>query len=254
LSPDHIERHKTLKKYIKSKFKLLKNQLKNHLAFVKKNDLLIKKEINSNSFNSKIFEIEIKGIDNFLKNIENNYFLTETNKENLSFVIAISKQLKLKKNLLIETIENFSGLKYRQQIILRRKYLTIINDSKSTSFSSSIGVLKANKNIYWLLGGIYKKGDKFNLPKKYFSNIKAYIYGNNKKFFNNKLKGKIKYKNFDNLKNAIKNILRNIKKEKSINKTILFSPCAASFDSFKNFEDRGFYFNKMINKYFHGKQ
>jgi UDP-N-acetylmuramoylalanine--D-glutamate ligase len=254
LSPDHIERHKTLKKYIKSKFKLLKNQLKNHLAFVKKNDLLIKKEINSNSFNSKIFKIEIKGIDNFLKNIENNYFLTETNKENLSFVIAISKQLKLKKNLLIETIENFSGLKYRQQIILRRKYLTIINDSKSTSFSSSIGVLKANKNIYWLLGGIYKKGDKFNLPKKYFSNIKAYIYGNNKKFFNNKLKGKIKYKNFDNLKNAIKNILRNIKKEKSINKTILFSPCAASFDSFKNFEDRGFYFNKMINKYFHGKQ
>ena len=32
--------------------------------------------------------------------------------------------------------------------------------------------------------------------------------------------------------------------------TILFSPCAASFDSFKNFEDRGLYFNKLIKDYF----
>ena len=46
--------------------------------------------------------------------------------------------------------------------------------------------LKSNKNIYWLLGGIYKKGDKFNLPKKYYNNIKAFIYGKNKKFFNQK--------------------------------------------------------------------
>ena len=161
--------------------------------------------------------------------------------------------MKLKKNLLIESIRNFNGLKYRQQIILRKKYLTIINDSKSTTFSSSIGVLKANNNIYWLLGGIYKKGDKFNLPKKYFSNIKAFIYGKNKNFFNKKLKGKIEYKNFDSLKNALKDILKLIKKEKTIYKTILFSPCAASFDSFKNFEDRGFYFNKLIKKYFNGK-
>ena len=83
----------------------------------------------------------------------------------------------LKKNLLIESIKNFTGLKYRQQIILSRKHLTIINDSKSTSFSSSIGLLKKNNNIYWLLGGIYKKGDKFELKKKYFGNIKAFIYG-----------------------------------------------------------------------------
>ena len=38
-------------------------------------------------------------------------------------------------------------------------------------------------------------------------------------------------------------------KEKFINKTILFSPSAASFDNFKNFEDRGLYFNQTIKKY-----
>ena len=60
LSPDHLERHKTLKKYIKAKFKLLKNQSKGSLAFVNKNDLLINKELKSNSFNSKIIKVNTK--------------------------------------------------------------------------------------------------------------------------------------------------------------------------------------------------
>jgi len=252
LSPDHLERHKTLNKYVQSKFKLIKNQLKGNLAFVKKDDLLITKELKSNNFESKVIKVNTKESNNFLKNIENKYFLTETNRENLSFVLKITKKFKIKKNLLIKTIRKFNGLKYRQQIILKRKYLTIINDSKSTSFSSSIALLKTNNNIYWLLGGVYKKGDKFNLPKKYFKNIKAFIYGKQKKFFNKKLKGKIEFKNFKSLKDALKNVLLIIKNEKLINKTILFSPCAASFDSFENFEDRGLYFSKLIKKHFNG--
>tara|TARA_Y100000816_G_C26027560_1_gene537769 strand:- start:683 stop:1183 length:501 start_codon:yes stop_codon:yes gene_type:complete len=166
--------------------------------------------------------------------------------------MAISKKLKLKKKIIFETLKRFKGLKYRQQIIYKKSLLTIINDSKSTSFSSSVSILKKKLNIYWLLGGIPKKGDKFNLHKKYYSNIKAFIYGDNKKFFNNKLRGKIQYSNFDSLSDALKKILIIIKKENLIEKTIIFSPSAASFDSFKNFEDRGIYFNKLIKKYLNG--
>ena len=247
LSPDHIERHKTLKKYIKAKFKLLKNQSRGNWAFVKKDDLLIKKELRLNRFPSKLIRVDTKKINKYVKDIKNEFFSSETNKENLSFVVEISKKLRLKNKIMIKTFQKFNGLKYRQQIIFKNKYLTIINDSKSTSFSSSLGILKANHNIYWLLGGIHKKGDEFKLSKKYFKNVKAFIYGKNKKFFNKKLKGKIDLENFKNLKDALKKIFSIIKKEKFINKTILFSPCAASFDSFKNFEERGFYFNKLIN-------
>ena len=254
ISPDHIERHKTLKKYIKAKFKLLKNQSKGNFAFVKKNDFLINKELNSERFNCKIIKINTKKINRLIKSTKNEFFLSETNKENFLFALEISKKLNLKYKLIKKTIQKFNGLKYRQQIIFKKKYLTIINDSKSTSFSSSIGVLKSNLNIYWILGGIYKKGDKFDLPRKYFKNIKAFVYGKNKKFFNKKLKGKINFKNFDNLKDALKNVFLIIKNEKFIYKTILFSPCAASFDSFKNFEDRGFYFNKLVQKHLDGKK
>ena len=213
LSPDHIERHKTINRYVKAKFKLLKSQSKGHLAFVKKNDLLINKELRSNNYNSRINKVNTKKIEKFLKNIDNNYFLTETNKENLSFVIELSKKLNFKNDLLFKAVQDFKGLKYRQQIIYKKNNLTIINDSKSTSFSSSIGILKKNSNIYWLLGGIHKKGDKFNLSKKHFKKIKAFIYGQNKKFFNKKLNGKIKYKNFYNLNDALKNIFIQIKKK-----------------------------------------
>ena len=252
LSSDHIERHKTLNKYIKAKFKLIKNQSKDNIALVKKNDGLILKELRLNKFQSEIIKVDTKKINFFLKKIYNDYFLTETNKENLSFVLEISKKLNLKMDLLKKTVQNFKGLKYRQQTIFKGRNLIIINDSKSTSFSSSVDLLKTNSNIYWILGGVHKKKDKFNLPKKYFKNIKAFIYGKDKNFFTKILKNKIKYDNFRDLDNALKKVFVIIKKKKLSHQIILFSPCAASFDSFKNFEDRGLYFNKLVKKYLNG--
>ena len=252
ISPDHIERHKSFDRYVDAKFKLLKNQIKGNTAFVKKDDHNINKKLKSNKLKSNIIKVNTKKIDLLIKRLDNKYFFTDTNKENLSFVLAISKKLNLKKNLLKDTIKNFKGLKYRQQVIYKRNNLTVINDSKSTSFSSSIALLKTYSNIYWLLGGIYKKKDKLNLKKKYFKNIKAFIFGKNQSFFIKKLKGKIKFQSFYNLDTAIKKIFSLIKKDKLNDKTILFSPCAASFDSFKNFEDRGLYFNKSIKRHLNG--
>ena len=72
-------------------------------------------------------------------------------------------------------------------------------------------------------------------------------------FSDKQLENKVKFKNFNELKDALKNISYIVKKEKLTHNTVLFSPCAASFDSFKNFEDRGFYFNQLVKKYFNGK-
>ena len=249
LAPDHLERHKTLNNYINAKFRLLKNQIKGDLAFINKNDYFISKKIKRNKYKSKLIKVDTKKISRFIKQKYNYYFFTRTNKENLSFVLDISKKINLKKDLLNETIKNFKGLKYRQQVVFQKKNITIINDSKSTSFSSSIDLLKSGGNIYWILGGVNKKGDKLKLSKKDCKNVKAFIFGKNKKFFTNKLKGKIEYKCFLNLKDTIKKVFDISKEQKVDNKIILFSPSAASFDSFLNFEDRGLYFNKIIKKY-----
>ena len=253
IKPDHLERHKTLQNYVDAKFKLLDSQSKSCLAFVKSNDVLISRKLKTKKFNCKIVKVNTKKNYNDFLEIKNKYFLTESNRENLSFIIELAKKLKLKNYLLQKTIKNFKGLKYRQQIIIQKKYLTIINDSKSTSFSSSVGMLKKDSNILWLLGGIYKKGDKLELKKKDLSNVTAFIYGENKNFFNKQLRSKVKFKNYKNLQDAVKNVFSIIKKKRSVKYTILFSPCAASFDSFKNFEERGLYFNRLVKRFMYGK-
>ena len=249
ISSDHLERHGNLKNYISAKFKLLKNQNKGSVSFLNKNDKLIQNKIKKNSYKSNIKNIDFKINKVLKKKITNRYFLSKTNQENLSFVLEIIKNFYIKKDILIKSINKFKGLDYRQQIIYQKKQLTIINDSKSTSYSSSEDLLKTYNNIHWIVGGIPKKKDKLNLPNKYFKNIKVYVFGKNYKKFLNDLRDKVKLKRFKDLKSALGAVIVNIKKNKFIKNTILFSPASASFDTFKNFEDRGLYFNKLIKRY-----
>jgi len=143
---------------------------------------------------------------------------------------------------------------FRQQIIFDKKNLIIINDSKSTSFASSENVLKNLNDVYWILGGIPKKGDKFKLSKIKCKNIKAYIFGSHHKEFIKILKNRLKIKKFKNLKETLKVIFSEINIQQSKKNIIFFSPAGASFDSFKNFEDRGYYFNQIIKKYINAKR
>ena len=253
IAPDHIERHKNLKNYITAKFKLLVSQPNNATAFVNKNDPLITKKINNNNLKQKIIKIDSKKSNKIFNQIKNKYFLSSGNKENLSFVLKILKIFKLNNKILLKTLNKFKGLKYRQQIIFKNKKLIIINDSKSTSFASSENLLKNLNYVYWILGGIPKKSDQFKLSKKHCKNFKAYIFSKHHKEFKKNLKNKIIVKNLKDLKDILNEIFLDIKKKKLEKNIILFSPAGASFDNFKNFEDRGLYFNKLIKKFINAK-
>ncbi len=246
ISPDHLERHKSIQKYSHAKFKLILNQNKNFYAFVENNKYL-NREIKKYKIRSKI--IKINKNDNKIKEIiSNSYFDNINNLKNLSFILRFAKVYKLNKSKLLKTVNLFKGLDFRQQVIYKNKYVTIMNDSKSTSFSSSVNLLKSYKNIFWILGGLAKKGDKLELPSKYYKNIKGYIFGKDKNFFKKKLNNKIISKSYSNLENILEKIAKEIKLNKNKHYHILFSPSAASFDKFKNFEDRGNYFNYLIKK------
>jgi UDP-N-acetylmuramoylalanine--D-glutamate ligase len=253
ISPDHIERHKNLKNYVNAKFKLLDAQTRHSFAYVKKNDELINKKIKKIKLQQKIFRVDTSNLKKITNKLNNEYFISEGNKENLSFVLKIASKLKLNNTKLIKTLNNFKGLKYRQQIIFDNKNLTIINDSKSTSLASSENMLKNYNDIYWILGGIPKKGDKFKLSKKKCKNFKVFIFGNYHKIFSKILSNKINIKKFKNLKETLNEVFFRIKKQNIKKNIIFFSPAGASFDNFKNFEERGKYFNQLIKKFVNAK-
>ena len=253
ISSDHIERHRSLTNYVNAKFKLLDSQTRQSFAYVKENDKQIAKRLKKSKFKQKIYTVDASSINKTLNQLNNKYFSSEGNKEILSFVLKIASKLKLNNTKLIKTLNNFKGLDYRQQIIFNNKDLTIINDSKSTSFASSENILKNNDNIYWILGGIPKKGDKLKLSKKECKNFKAYLFGKYHKQFKKIIGNKIKLKKFKNLKEILNEVFSDIKKQKFKKNTIFFSPAGASFDSFKNFEDRGNYFNQLIKKFINAR-
>ncbi len=245
LNPDHLERHGSFKNYVEAKFKVIKSQNNKDVAFIENKNDILKKLIKNNQIKSKIIKIDYLKNQKYFSKIDNIYFNNSSNKKNLSFVFSIAKVLKLNLKTVINTANKFKGLDYRQQIIYNSKKLLIINDSKSTSFSSTIPLLESYQNIYWILGGLAKKGDKLLLNKKYISNIKAYVYGKDRNFFISSLPNQISYKYSSTLKKIMK-ILNNDIKNDNMKKVILFSPCAASFDQFKNFEERGNSFNNII--------
>ena len=249
LSPDHLERHGSFKNYIKAKFKLIQNQSKNDYAFIEKKNYLINNLIKKNRIKPKIFRVNYKKYNRYQSSITNEYLRNLPNFKNLSFIFAISKNLKLSLKKIINVANKFKQLEFRQQIVYQSEKLIIINDSKSTSLSSTLPLLKSLKNIYWVLGGIAKKGDKFKLEKKNFKKIKAFIYGKDKLFFSKVFLNKIQYKISKKLNHALLQVFKDLKKNGGQKKILLFSPSAASFDQFSNFEKRGEYFNKIIKKH-----
>ena len=254
ISPDHLERHGNMVNYAKSKFKLFTNQTKKDFSFFCFKNEFIKKELKKKKIASKKINVGDSLTKEQIEKIENPYFLTNGSQNNLAFIFAVAKVLRLNKRKLFKTINKFKGLEFRQQTIYSSKKLTIINDSKATSFSSSINILNSLKKVFWIVGGIPKLGDKFLIKKNNCANFKAYIFGKNKKFFIDRFKSKLSYQIFDSLKDALEKIILDINNDNTKeHKTILFSPAAASFDSFTNFEDRGKKFNNIVKKLKIGK-
>jgi len=247
LTTDHLERHGNINKYAKAKIKLIINQEKKNICFIEKNNKILNKNILKNKIKSKIFRIVFNKEKFFRDKINNIYLLDKNNLKNIHFIYFICKKFKISDKIIFKSLNKYQGLKFRKQIIYYGKKLIIINDSKSTSFSSTVGLLSTYKNIYWIVGGKFKKGDKFTLNKKYYKNIRAYLIGLDKRKFLYQLKNKIKFIYLKNLKRALMKIKKDIKTDNKL-KTILFSPAAASFDQFKNFEQRGYFFNIQTKK------
>ena len=243
---DHLDWHGSMQDYIKSKFKIFDLQKKNNFALVNEN---FKNIFKKKKYLSKLVSFKLKDYKKIKFKINNNYLKSSINDENMNFVYALSKLLKINKNSFIKSMSSFLGLPHRYEIFLKKKGITFINDSKATSLQATKFALASSKNIYWILGGLPKDKDRIDL--KYTKNniIKSYIIGKNINFFKEKLKNKIQFSVTKNLRDSIISALKDIKLLKKIDNTILLSPGAASFDQFKNFESRGNEFKKLSKLY-----
>ena len=255
ISPDHMERHKTMTNYINAKIKILKFQSSKDHSYLNLNNKFTKKIIDNykkKQFFSKLHKVDKYKVKKIFKKIKNKYLLSQNNLENISFVLKIASNYRIRLNLVLQVLNKFKGLPHRQERLLLNDEIICINDSKATNFESSSQSLKSYQNIFWIVGGLPKKGDKFFLNKLKKNIIKAYIIGKSAIFFKKQLRKKVNLVVVNNLKNAFLKVIKDLKQIKNSNSltknnyTILFSPAAASFDQFSNFEDRGKKFKELV--------
>ncbi len=246
ITNDHLDWHGSMKAYVESKLKIFNLQTKNDFAFINNN---LKKKFSKKKYLSRLVSINSKGYEAIRSKINNEYLKSSINDENMKFVYSLSNILKIKKKSFIKSVNSFVGLPHRYEKFLKKKNIQFINDSKATSFQATKGALKNDKNIFWIIGGRPKKNDYFDLKKVKKNIVKSYIIGDNTVFFEKRLKNKIKFTTVGKLNRAIIKVLKDIKNFKKPNNIILFSPSAASFDQFKNFEDRGDKFKKLSRNY-----
>ena len=251
ISPDHLERHKNLKNYVGVKSRIFFAQNSSDYSYINsenKYSNLIRNIFKYKKLKSKLIFVDGYSCNSLLKKINNRYFKSKGNIENFAFAYKITKNFNVKDSTIINALNKFKGLSHRQEIIFSNKNLVCVNDSKATGFDACLQSLSNYSKIYWIVGGLPKHRDSFNLRKVSKNIIRAYIIGNNHRFFVKKLKKTLPISLSYNLKNAVRNIFRDIKNNQNIKSTILLSPAAASFDQFNNFEDRGRYFKILIKK------
>ena len=245
-SNDHLNWHGSKAAYLASKLKIFQLQKKKNIAIINKK---LKKNFIKKKFLSKLVIPKNKDYEKIKLKINNKYLTSNINDENVSFVYTFAKLLKISEKSFISAMNAFRGLPHRFEFFLKKRNITFINDSKATSFTASKLALSGIENIYWILGGLPKKGDKIKLGKLKKNIIKCYLIGKNINFFKNQIKNIINFSVTRNLKNSIIQIFNDIKLQKKNKKVILLSPAAASFDQFKNFEKRGEKFKILCRKY-----
>jgi len=210
-SNDHLNWHGTKAAYLASKLKIFQLQKNKNIALINKK---LKKDFIKKKFLSKLVIPKNKDYEKIKLKINNKYLTSNINDENVSFVYTFAKLLKISEKSFISAMNAFRGLPHRFEFFLKKRNITFINDSKATSFAASQLALSGIENIYWILGGLPKKGDKIKLGKLKKNIIKCYLIGKNINFFKNQIKNIINFSVTRNLKNSIIQIFNDIKLQK----------------------------------------
>jgi len=261
ITPDHIEHHGSMQKYINAKAKIFKNQNKENFCILNYDDKYLKKLYNkipskilyfsSLNKNKKLNAFYDKG-KIYIKFKNKKYKLIPPDIPGLHNIenAMASALAAISANVDIKTIQNtfnkFKGIEHRIEFIKEINGVKYINDSKATNVDSTLVALKAlgkKKNIWLILGGL-DKGSPYkpiiHLAKKYVKKILT--IGSAAQKIEKELKNYVDIISAKDLKNAI-NIIKNnaIKGD-----TALLSPACASYDQFKNFEERGKKFKEFV--------
>lgn len=264
ITPDHLDRYNyEMQNYVDAKFRILQNQTEKDAFIFWNNDPIIAREVEKRRPKATLYpfsESYDPGVKGYTKNnnimieTSNGTFSMEqellalTGTHNLynSLAAGIAAHiLEIQNEKIRASLSDFTGVEHRLEKVLKIRGVEYINDSKATNVNSCWYALQSiNTKIVLILGGTDKGNDYSEIEELVKKKVRALIFlgvDNSKlhAFFDGKID---LIEDARSMEEAVSAAYRLSEK----GDTVLLSPCCASFDLFKNYEDRGEQFKACV--------
>ena len=264
ITPDHLDRYNyDFNLYTASKFRIAENQTKEDYFIYNADEEHLVNWLKNNPVKSNCIPISTKREleygtylkdNNIIINLNENIEIMPTsllevkgehNTKNAMAASTAAHLLKIRKKTIREKLSTFQGVEHRLETVLKINNVTYINDSKATNINATHYALDAvSAGTIWIVGGVDKGNDYSELLSLVNEKVKAII-----------CLGVDNQKIVNSFKDCVEDIYETQSMEKCVkiayhiaeaDDTVLLSPACASFDLFKNYEDRGNQFKNAV--------
>ncbi len=262
ISPDHLDRHSDLRQYIWLKSRILTNQKSDGFTILNRDDPYVyplrRKTRAEVIFFSQKKKLE-RGVflrgPHIVRKFEGEEVVVSTDKisftgshnlENILSAIAIASLYRLEKEAVREALLEFKGLPHRCEPVARIKGVDFINDSKATNEGAVKSCLESiAQPIILIMGGKHKGANFFALKNIIKKKVRRLILlGEAKRVIKAQLDTICPLLEVENMRDAVREAFNKAQK----GDCVLLSPACASFDQFKNYEERGEVFKEEVRK------
>lgn len=264
ITPDHLDRYGySFENYIASKFRIAENQDESDYLIYDADDPVVVKWLDEHPVKSKLMPFSLTKTFEEGAFLEQNEIIVKTTTDTISMIkdslalegqhnvkntmaaATIAKLVSIRKETIRACVSNFQGAPHRLEKVLKIHHVEYINDSKATNVNAAYYALDSMKSpTVWIVGGVDKGNEYMELMPLVREKVKAIIcLGTDNE--------KIKHV----FGNAVDLLVETFAMEEAVKvaykiaergDTVLLSPACASFDLFKNYEDRGDQFKNCV--------
>jgi UDP-N-acetylmuramoylalanine--D-glutamate ligase len=268
LAEDHLDRHGDMSGYRAAKFRIFNNQKPGDLAIIGVDDeqssavMTRLKSVSpypvipiasGRALSNGVYAIGGKLVDATSGPAEEVLALSAVpalpgahNAQNIAAAYAAARHLGLPTETIAAGIRSFGGLHHRLELVGAHKAVRYFNDSKATNADATAKALASFENIYWIVGGRKKEGGIGSLARFFPRIAKAYLIGEAAEEFAQTLGSAVPFETAGTLENAVSLAAQDAGSSVGASPVILLSPACASFDQFRDFEQRGDLFRTLV--------
>jgi UDP-N-acetylmuramoylalanine--D-glutamate ligase len=266
ITEDHLDRYNyQFEYYIKSKFRIIENQTEKDCFIYCIDDEVITKHLELLTTNTNLLPFSMKQELKKGGYIKNEQMMLKIQEERVTMSIydfalkgkhnayntmaasIAASTLGIRKEKIREAVSNFHSLEHRMEFVATVKGVDFINDSKATNVNSTWYALESmQKPTILILGGVDKGNDYALVADLVKDKVKAIV-----------CMGTDNAKLIEYFKDKVAQIIEVDSAKKAVNASfklaekgdvVLLSPACASFDLFKNYEDRGHQFKESVKE------